>query len=50
MITVEKRKLLEFIGRCVRYDLLSDTDVKKILDICGAAVDRAIKKAEEGET
>ena len=49
MTFFEKRKLLEFIDRCVRYDLLSDTDVNKILDICGAAVDRSIKKAEEGD-
>ena len=49
MTAIEKRKLLEFIDRCVRYDLLSDTDVNKILDVCGAAVDRTIKKAEEGE-
>lgn len=49
MTATEKRKLLEFIDRCVRYDLLSDTDVNKILDVCGAAVDRTIKKAEEGE-
>lgn len=45
----EKRKLLESIDKCVRYDLLSDTDVVKILEICGAAVDRLIKKTEEGE-
>lgn len=46
MTAVEKRKLLEFVGRCVRYDLLSDIDVYKILDICGAAVDRSIKKKQ----
>ena len=49
MTAVEKRKLLELLDRCVRYDLLSDTDVYKMLDICSAAVDRSIKKAEEGE-
>ena len=48
MTAIEKRKLLEFIDRCVRYDLLSDTDVNKILDVCGAAVDRKIKKSRGG--
>lgn len=49
MTAVEKRKFLEFINRIIIYDLLSDTDVYKILDICDAAVDKSIKKAEEGE-
>lgn len=44
MTNVEKRKLLEFIGRCVRYDLLSDADVNGILEICSAALDRELKK------
>lgn len=43
--SIEKRKLLDLIYRLVRYDLLSETDVNKILDICGAAVERLIKKA-----
>ena len=49
MTNVEKRKLLEFIGRFVRYDLLSDADVNKILEICETALDREFK-AKEGET
>ena len=46
MTAIEKRKLLEFIDRCAKYDLLSDIDVNKILDICDAAVDRSIEKME----
>lgn len=49
MTSVEKRKLLEFISRCIRYDLLSDADVNSILKICSSALDREFKKSEEGE-
>ena len=48
MTNVEKRKLLGFIGRCIRYDLLSDADVNEILEICSAALDREFK-TKEGE-
>ena len=44
MTSIEKRKLLDLIYRLVIYDLLSDTDVNKILDICDEAAERLIKK------
>lgn len=47
MTLFEKRKLLEFIGRCIRYDLLSDAEANRILEICSSALDRQFKKSEE---
>ncbi len=47
MTMAEKRKIVEAVDRCVRYDLLSDADAELIVDICAAAVDRAIKEQEE---
>ena len=49
MTTVEKRKLLEFIERCIRYKLLSDADANKILEICSAALDRELRKRKASD-
>jgi len=47
MTTVEKRKLIKFICRCVKHDLLLDADVNKILEICATALDREFKAKEK---
>lgn len=44
MTPLEKRKLLEFIGRLVKYELLSDADVNEILEICSFALDKELRK------
>lgn len=49
MTTVEKRKMLEVIDTCVRCDLLTEIEADKIMQICYAAIGRAIREAEEGE-
>jgi len=46
MTVAEKRKALEFFDRLVRYDVLSDEDIMKILNICEDAIDRGIKGEE----
>ena len=47
MNTTAKRKLLELIGKVVRYDIISDADANQILEICTAAVDRALKASDD---
>ena len=49
MTIVEKRKLLEALDVCVRYDLLSDMEFDQIMQICYVAVGRAVREADEGE-
>ena len=49
MTTVEKRKMLEVIDTCVRCDLFTEIEADQIMQICYAAIGRAIREAEEGE-
>ena len=49
MTTAEKRELLEAVDVCVKSDLFSDPEFKQIIQICYAAVDRALREAEEEE-
>lgn len=49
MTTAEKRKLLEAVDICVKSDLFSDLEFDQIMQICYAAVGRAVREAEEGE-
>ena len=49
MTTVDKRKLLEVVDKCVRGDFLSDMEFNQIMEICYVAIGRAVREAEEKE-
>ena len=49
MTTVEKRKIQEAVDNCIKYDLFTEMEAEKIIQICYAAINRAVRAAEEGE-
>ena len=48
MTVAEKRKAIELLSKLIRYDVLSDEEVREIVLICEGAVNREIRR-QEGE-
>lgn len=49
MTIEEKQYLLAALDSCVRHDLFTKPETDLIVQICSAALERAIKAAKEGK-
>lgn len=49
MTTIEKRKILEAVDKCVKYDLFTEMEAEQVIQICYVAIGRAVREAEKGE-
>lgn len=47
MTMFEKRRLLEAINICVRYNMFTDSEVEQIEHIYNDAIDRTLKETEK---